>query len=416
MDTKMPEFTVEEKRIGRLERQRDAKLNKLKKLLSEKIITNQPMDNFNWLLHKEHINIIQNSPKKFIIIEPPFHLEHTDVPFDQIIYYKNIVQQFSHHLDDIKNNKIKVIYMFNDAWGTVNKNEKHQEYSGELLALDLYNLLYDVNKKAGILQQSVFCTGTSLNNVVQHNDWPIVYYNEPFNRYFSIGEQLKIKSNTFKKHFLWLNRRTRTHKLYALHQANKLDLFKNCIYTFHDFENDETVHLHNLEKYTKNIDLSFLEHRTTPDILDKDYDLQYDKQGQNTLFNLKRYADKCCFEIVSEYMGSDQKVFLTEKIARSIVMGKPFVVIGDRGMIKELHRLGFKTFHTMWKENYDKLPTVKQRVDAVMDVMCDLRENENFDLTKGYDKHMMDILLHNQKHYFGAYKQSQLDALKEIVK
>ncbi len=411
----MSKFSVEEKRIGRIERQRDAQHNKSKKILSQKLITKNSIEDFDWLFHKEHTKLIKNNNKKLLIIETPFHLAHSDVPFDQVIYFKNIVKTFEHLLPDIKNGKIKIIYLFADAWGTVNNNESHKSYSGALLALDLYDVLYQANKKAGILEHSVFCTGTSLKGVLQKEDWPIVYYNEPFNRYFTIGEDLRVSSRIFKKHFLWLNRRTRDHKLYALHQAYKHKIFDNSLYTFHDFENETNeVYELKLKKYTQDIDLDFLNYKTLPDVLDNNYDLKYDNQHRETLLNLKKHANKCYAEIVSEYMGSDDKVFLTEKISRSIVMGKPFIVIGDRGMLAELQTLGFRTFDDFWDESYDNLPTVKERIDAVMLILKDIQENLLH--LKGYQDHMLEILQHNKKHYYGSYKQSQLKYFREMIK
>lgn len=382
-------------------------------VLENKVITNNIHD-YDWLLHNDHIRLIKNNDNKLLFIETPFHLPHTDVPFDQISYFENILQHIQEHLPNIKQGKTKLIYWFADAWGTVNAQETHKQYSGCLLALDLYNLLYQISKEADILEHSVFVTGTSTNNVNQYKDWPIVYYNEPFNRYFSIGNDLKIRNRSFHKHFLWLNRRTRDHRLYALHQAYKAKLFNNTKLTFHDFETNQDQYKNILKNYTNEIDLDFLNYRTNANILDSNYDIQNDDQQRQTLLNLKHYADKCSIEIVSEYMGSDKKVFLTEKISRSIVMGKPFIVIGDKHMLKELQTLGFKTFDKFWNESYDELPTIKQRVDAVIKLAVDL--SKSIKPAEGYDKHMIDILLYNQNHYFGAYKQSQLKAFKDIIK
>jgi hypothetical protein len=95
-------------------------------------------------------------------------------------------------------------------------------------------------------------------------------------------------------------------------------------------------------------------------------------------------------------------------------MGKPFLVIGDRGMLAELQTLGFRTFDDFWDESYDNLPTVKEHIDAVMFILKDIQENLLH--LKGYQDHMLEILQHNKKHYFGSYKQSQLKYFREMIK
>ena len=114
-----------------------------------------------------------------------------------------------------------------------------------------------------------------------------------------------------------------------------------------------------------------------------------------------------------KFTGSDQKVFLTEKIARSIVMGKPFIVFGDKAMLSELHRLGFRTFNKFWDESYDLLPTMKQRIDAALEVAVHLRNT--VDLSQGYSPEMMEILEYNRNHYYTTYKTKQFENFTRAV-
>jgi hypothetical protein len=139
----------------------------------------------------------------------------------------------------------------------------------------------------------------------------------------------------------------------------------------------------------------------------------HDYQHVRELHGLKQHADRCYVELVSEFTGSDQKVFLTEKIARSIVMGKPFIVFGDKAMLSELHRLGFKTFNKFWDESYDLLPTMKQRIDAALEVAVNIRDS--VDLSMGYSEEMMQILEHNRRHYYTQYMTQQIENFRKAV-
>lgn len=374
------------------------------------------------LLGEDHYHLIDDSNyEQLLILDTPFHLHRTGdttVPFDQVNYFSNILVHHKDVLPDIRAGKLKLVFMFTDAWSTVNRWETHKEYSGNMLALDLYNILYRVCSDADILEHSCFCTPSSLLEVEQHTNWPIIYYNEPFNRYFEFEDGVRVQNRSFEKHFFWLNRRTRQHRLYALHQANKFDIFKDSVYTFYDYDEgklDEGYYPYELKFFIdeKDIDLSFLQHRTPEGILDPDYSTVHDYQHVKELHGLKHHADRCYVELVSEFTGSDKKVFLTEKIARSIVMGKPFIVFGDKAMLSELHRLGFRTFNKFWDESYDLLPTMKQRIDAALEVAVHLRNT--VDLSQGYSPEMMEILEYNRNHYYTIYKTKQFENFTRAV-
>jgi hypothetical protein len=47
---------------------------------------------------------------------------------------------------------------------------------------------------------------------------------------------------------------------------------------------------------------------------------------------------------------------MTEKIMRSIINRKPFLVQGPQWFLKNLKRLGFQTFSQWWDEGYDEDP------------------------------------------------------------
>lgn len=369
------------------------------------------------LLTTRHWEALDSCTQNLLLIDTPFenHVPNATIPFDQINYFTNFFEHYADVLPEIQRGETRLVFMFSDAWSTVSRQETHGESSGNLLALDLYSICRTACQQAGVLENSVFCTPASTKDVDQHADWPLVYYNEPFNRYFTMPK-LEVVGQPWEKHFFWLNRRTRQHRLYAIHQANLAGIFDSAVWTFHDYSELANTH----EWYAKELaqfgvqspDYSFETLKTTANHLGT-YDVQADVQHIAELLNLKTWADTCAIEIVSEYMGSDQKVFLTEKIARSIVMGKPFIVLGDRGMLAELRALGFETFSDFWDESYDELPTIKQRIDAALAVAQEYQQSK--DLDSGYSDLMLKKLEHNQQHYYGAYQDQQIKTFKEKI-
>ena len=362
------------------------------------------------MMTAEHLRVLDACEQRILLIDTPFdrHVHEARVPFDQINYFTDFFEHYADVLPEIQAGETRLVFMFSDAWNTVNQLETHEEYSGNLLALDLYNICRRACQQAGVLDNSVFCVPTSTRGVVQHEDWPIVYYNEPFNRYFALPRH-PVRMDYWEKHFFWLNRRTRRHRLYAIHQAYCAGIFDSAVWTFHDYDevgNDRAWYAKELAVYgITEPNYGFEQLRTTANHLGE-YNVQADVQHQQELANLKTWADTCAVEIVSEYMGSDKKVFLTEKIARSIVMGKPFIVLGDRGMLAELRSLGFATFSDFWDESYDEFPTIQPRIDRALEVAVDYMRTK--DLSSGYSDLMIKQLEHNQQHYYGAYQAQQI--------
>tara|TARA_R110000772_G_scaffold90861_3_gene187127 strand:+ start:6990 stop:8180 length:1191 start_codon:yes stop_codon:yes gene_type:complete len=360
--------------------------------------------------------------KQYLMIDTPYHLfESTaDIPFDQERYFKEFGKMFADYLPDIRRGDTKVVFMFSDFWNTCNKWETHKTVNGNFLTLDLYNLIYEVVRELGILDHSVFTTSSSLVDVKMHDDWPALYFNEPFNRYLADEithsfSKVPLVTSGFNRKFFWLNRRTRQHRIYALHQAAKLGMFENSYYTFHNFsesEFDNYYYNNELYKFSLSddeIDLSFLKYQTTENIIDSLYNKSTDIQSNPELTNLKNASDKCQLELVSEFNCSNNKVFLTEKIARSIVLGNPFIIMGDKESLSELHRYGFKTFSKFWDESYDTFDNIKDRIDTALALATSI------EFRNDHSQDMIEILEYNRDHYYGNYYQQQTDTFKRII-
>jgi hypothetical protein len=65
------------------------------------------------------------------------------------------------------------------------------------------------------------------------------------------------------------------------------------------------------------------------------------------------YDDIFC-EIVCETYFSGRTFFISEKTYRCIVNKRPFIVQGPKWFLKNLRKLGFKTFSKWWDEGYDE--------------------------------------------------------------
>ena len=114
-------------------------------------------------------------------------------------------------------------------------------------------------------------------------------------------------------------------------------------------------------------------------------------------YYIRRIQDKVFLDswvsVVSEasFADSDQTIFLSEKIFKSIVCQHPFIIMGNRGSLAHLRKMGYKTFEGFIDESYDSLPTF-ERYDAIIESIKKIIAIK--DKAAWYES-MRSILIHN---------------------
>jgi len=385
-------------------------------------------------LGPEFTAIVENSKRKqFILLSTPYHLKNTlDDVYSQQYYFRDggIIKDLEPYLKEIRAGDIKVVLFFTDWWGFCNWREINgSRNNSNLVSYDIYNWVYEHFKNLDILDNSVFVHPASTMYTKQHSDWPIVEFNEPFNRHMHIAKTLpnlkqtwiNDKKSQFNNFLFSLNRRPRSHRIYVFYKLYQVGLLDNAKFTFHYFDeriNDEYTKfehfINSLNQFNEDdIDFSFFDCIDERQ-LDNAYDLINDIQHINEIEILNSAAACCFLEIVNEYNCSDRKVFLSEKVARAIVLRNPFLVLGDRGSLLELQRHGFRTFNTIWDESYDLFPTFKERANAAIHMLnTDIKDYYNSN-KRYYPAEIWDIVTYNYDWYFNGYKQQQIEKFKGI--
>lgn len=104
------------------------------------------------------------------------------------------------------------------------------------------------------------------------------------------------------------------------------------------------------------------------------------------------------FEIVTEtYFSDDTNLYITEKTLRPILRFQPFIHLGAPFVLRELRKLGFKTFGSLIDESYDDVIEPQARLKAAfaeIDKLCSMPLEE---LHEAYAK-MWEIFAHNFHH------------------
>jgi hypothetical protein len=102
------------------------------------------------------------------------------------------------------------------------------------------------------------------------------------------------------------------------------------------------VDLHNVEQIRNTADM----------FINPNNDQCYPIQHPANLNILPWYQD-IAVDIICETRIIGNIFFATEKLWRCMVAGRPFIAMAAQHYLKNLHRLGFKTFNDFWDEGYD---------------------------------------------------------------
>ena len=208
---------------------------------------------------------------------------------------------------------------------------------------------------------------------------------------------IPISERTIERNFISLNRRYKRHR-----------------YELVKFINDENI--------TDKFYYSFLGEDAN-DSLRKTIDMENVNDGMVTSWELPSNLNiKCFCDVVTESSDNSilninrdsmfknyfdrpyDRIHLTEKVGKPLVLGQPFLLIGGPGYIKKLHELGFKTFDKWWDESYDSVWDYETRRDMIYDIILEISKWD-IEKCKNVMLDMEDVLIHNHNNMQKLRKQ-----------
>jgi hypothetical protein len=122
------------------------------------------------------------------------------------------------------------------------------------------------------------------------------------------------------------------------------------------------------------------------------------KEGQKAQYQSYAYKmyNHAYFQVVLETDFSNcNQFFLTEKTIRPLMSGQPFVTLATPGFLKHLHKLGFRTYNSLWNEDYDSIINEQDRIQALVD-LCQVLETFDWQTHK---QELVDIANHNRSQF-----------------
>ena len=200
-------------------------------------------------------------------------------------------------------------------------------------------------------------------------------------------EQIFTKQNKPYK-FLFLNGRARPHRKYlyerlkrtgALDQAlwTMLDAMP-CVWRTYEFKENE-IDIMATPSPLKHLppDYEVDRYRTpvfgpiVPDRSNLKQEL-FNREWGEIYLEAAPYVDTY-FSLVTETICAESPYsFRTEKIAKPLAMGHPFIVVSNSGFYRDLHQIGFKTFGHVLDERFDQIENHQDRLDRITQLVTDL--------------------------------------------
>jgi hypothetical protein len=232
-----------------------------------------------------------------------------------------------------------------------------------------------------------------------------------------------VTSFTKIKTFLCLNRRPRPHRIVMFAEICKNEkLLNNSIISLGNRDLDINIGnnknawistyntlISETYKYDKSAGLEFLKNYDNGKVQFVDANPNY-----NLAFNLNETLQLSTFvNIITETLFENETIFLSEKIWKPIYTCQPFIVVGNPFILRELKKLGFKTFSDFWDESYDDEQNFEKRIEKIIELLLVLAEKTEDELLE-ITKQMSNILEHNYNNFLTKSRE-EIFILKKIL-
>jgi len=246
--------------------------------------------------------------------------------------------------------------------------------------------------------------------------------------------------DSIEKHFVCLSGQKRSHRVIFLCGLLNANLLDKGILSWHFASRHEDTHTrmtipntdnyvndHHIDflitdppichnefwSFNENLKLLYQKHHSYFDSTFKDQLITGGPNDENDRFFIPSIKSAFLYIAVETIFVYPYPI-ITEKTFRAFLHKRPFIVVGVPGSIKQLKKLGFKTFDDFWDESYDDIqdPNVRmEKLFAIVQSIC----SQNITQLQQMCVKMQYILDYNLIHYQKNYtKKDLIKQLKTI--
>ena len=114
---------------------------------------------------------------------------------------------------------------------------------------------------------------------------------------------------------------------------------------------------------------------------------------------------KSLVHVVTETTYFGRKHHLTEKTFKPICLKMPFVLVSNAGSLEYLRSYGFKTFNSIWNEDYDLETDDLARLVKISQLLKQFDSMSQRELSQVH-RHCQSVVEYNHNHFYsGAFEQ-----------
>jgi hypothetical protein len=299
------------------------------------------------------------------------------------IGFSTISEKF---ITDIREGRSKIVLFF-----------VFEGYSGSFGNTD-FEVIEKWRLDAGLPENSVVYVNGNLmsNQIVNSKGYGFqargVHNFEPWNKYYET-QVVDFKPVDEKHLFLSYNRQPRVHRIRFAIDLLKQQLFDKGLFSLNSFSYD-------FDSDTPQEHVDFLKNNS-PFIIDERYDLNY-----NLAVNItKEDYEKTFVSVVTETLTIPNTLFFSEKMWKPIMVGHPFLLLGNQHSLRYLKDLGYKTFDKWFNEDYDSSFDSDTRSRMITNELKRL-SNKSIDELQTMRLEMKEVCEFNQKRYKELYQQN----------
>jgi hypothetical protein len=306
------------------------------------------------------------------------------------------------YLEDVRNGKCKILLFLT-----------YEGYSGSK-GNDDFEIIEKWRKESNLPPFSVYyaCGNLLCKEIVRNKELfinvePILDF-EAWNR-FSYDKIVEYDPIDNRNLFLMYNRNPRPHRVRFL-----IELLKNNIF------NRGFVSLGDVNMYNPEIYLIPKEDKNHFNFL-KDNSPIHIESAPNLHYNLAcnittEDYDKTFISIISETLTYEDTLFISEKTWKPIMVGHPFIILGNKGTLKFLKSIGYRTFDKWFNEDYDDDDDETIRINKIVKILTDYCQKTKEELLSIREE-MKEVCKRNQQNFIRLYglKYGSNNINKEIT-
>ena len=265
---------------------------------------------------------------------------------------------------------------------------------------------------------------TTYNLVQDKSVWPNIEIQHPV-EYFTSADRFEVAlDKDINKHFGLFVGTSRWHRMYLASVMHGLHKDKTLMsFWQHHLNNDLPANLHIDNVLLKDANKSVRDHITNfvknlPLHLDpKDIELNNNKGADvsrgdwETPYEILTYYNSIFMDVVCETWHEGQCFLPNEKTGRPIIARTPFIAYAGKDFLKNLKKLGFKTFDRWWSEEYDK----HEGVQRIQYMLKEIKVISGYpvDRLQEIQQQMMPVLEHNYQTIKALTPEAMMQKLKQ---